>query len=91
MTWMRAFALAALALTAPDLAAQAPDAFLPDTATVTLAPDESGTRVGELIFRGGVSIAPDKAEIGGISSLEWHDDTLFAVTDDGRWMQLSID
>ena len=47
------------------------------------------TRVGQLIFRGGVEIAPDKANIGGISALEWHDGTLFAVTDEGHWMELT--
>jgi cyclophilin family peptidyl-prolyl cis-trans isomerase len=92
MTWNRAAAALALLLAAPALAKDpAPDAFLPDTATVELAKGEKDTRVGELIFRGGVEIAPDKAAIGGVSALEWHDEALFAVTDDGRWMELTID
>jgi cyclophilin family peptidyl-prolyl cis-trans isomerase len=86
MTWMRAIALA-LALIAAPLAAQAPDAFLPETAPADLG----ATEAGELQFRGGVEIFPDKADIGGISSLEWHGDTLVAVTDDGRWVELTIE
>lgn len=77
-----------LALAAVPAAAQAPDAFLPDTVPVQIDPAQAETQVGELIFRGGVEIAPDKADIGGISSLEWHGKALFAVTDDGRWMEL---
>ncbi len=88
---MRALAPLALALTAAPLAAQAPDAFLPMTSQAELEPGAPETRIGELIFRGGVEIAPDKADIGGISSLEWHEGALFAVTDDGRWMELAID
>jgi cyclophilin family peptidyl-prolyl cis-trans isomerase len=82
--------LSALLLAAP-LAAQAPDAFLPMTAPVTLAEGQAETKVGELVFRGGVEIAPDKADIGGVSSLTWHEGALFAVTDDGRWMEFELD
>ncbi|WP_296310608.1 esterase-like activity of phytase family protein [Erythrobacter sp.] len=82
---LRRLALAALALIAAPLSAQADDAFLPETAPTDLGAAE----VGVLTFRGGVEIFPDKAEIGGISSLEWHDGTLFAVTDDGRWVELT--
>lgn len=81
--------LAGLLLAAP-LAAQAPDAFLPMTAPAVLAEGETDTKVGELVFRGGVEIAPDKADIGGVSGLTWHDGALFAVTDDGRWMEFEI-
>lgn len=81
--------LAALMLAAP-LAAQAPDAFLPMTSPVTLAEGETDTRQGELVFRGGVEIAPDKADIGGVSGLTWHNGALFGVTDDGRWIEFSI-
>lgn len=77
----------ALALIAAPLAAEADDAFLPETAPADLGAAE----VGALAFRGGVEIFPDKADIGGISSLEWHGDSLFAITDDGRWMELSLD
>lgn len=92
MTWKShlplAFpALAALALLAAPLQAQQPDAFLPETAPAELGASEAGT----LVFRGGVEIFPDKADIGGISGLEWHGQSLFAVTDDGRWMELSIE
>lgn len=92
MTWTpnlasRSTALAALALIAAPLAAQADDAFLPETASADLGAAEAGV----LTFRGGVEIAPDKADIGGISSLEWHGDSLFAITDDGRWIELAID
>jgi cyclophilin family peptidyl-prolyl cis-trans isomerase len=86
-------ALAALMLAAPlaaPLSAQAPDAFLPMTTPVTLTEGENQTRAGELVFRGGVEIAPDKADIGGVSGLTWHDGALFAVTDDGRWMEFEI-
>lgn len=78
------------ALPAAPLAAQAPDAFLPMTAPVTLAEGQTDTKAGELVFRGGVEISPDKADIGGVSGLTWHDGALFAVTDDGRWMEFEI-
>lgn len=94
MTWLRApltpgLAIAALLLPVP-LAAQAEDAFLPMTGTVALAEGEPDLKVGELVFRGGVEIAPDKADIGGLSSLHWHEGTLFAVADDGRWLEMSL-
>ena len=91
MTLLRAFAPLALTLLSAPLAAQADDAFLPMTSQADLEPGNAEGTVGELIFRGGVEIAPDKADIGGISSLEWHDGALVAVTDDGRWMELTID
>ena len=88
MTWFRSLALAALAFALP---AQAQDEFFPQTTQVELDSANRDAEVGELIFRGGVEIAPDKAGIGGISGLEWHDDQLYAVTDDGRWMVLKPD
>ena len=84
---MRAFLALALALLAVPLAAQAPDAFLPETAPADLGAAEAD----QFQFRGGVEIFPDKADIGGISSLEWQGQSLFAITDDGRWMELTID
>ena len=87
MTWFRALALAALALLFTTPAA-AQDEFYPQTTQVELDPADRDAEVGELIFRGGVEIAPDKANIGGISGLEWRDGWLHAVTDDGRWMVL---
>lgn len=84
---LRRTALAALALIAAPLSAQADDAFLPETTPADIGAAEAGV----LTFRGGVEIFPDKADIGGISSLEWQDDTLFAITDDGRWIAITID
>lgn len=91
MTWFRTLTPAALALAhlvAVPAGAQ-DDAFYPLTAQVELDPANRDAEVGELIFRGGVEIAPDKANIGGISGLEWHDGQLHAVTDDGRWLVLT--
>jgi cyclophilin family peptidyl-prolyl cis-trans isomerase len=88
MTSFRTLALAAAAFALP---AQAQDEFFPQTTQVELDPANRDAEVGELIFRGGVEIAPDKAGIGGISGLEWHDGQLYAVTDDGRWMVLKPD
>jgi cyclophilin family peptidyl-prolyl cis-trans isomerase len=76
-----------LALAAP-LAAQT-ETFLPLTGPVELAQGEPDKEVGGLVFRGGVEIAPDKAGIGGISGLEWHDGQLYAVADDGRWLVMT--
>ncbi len=76
-----------LLLAAPVLAQT--DEFLPLTTPVDLATGEPDREVGELVFRGGVEIAPDKAGIGGISGLEWHDGRLYAVADDGRWLMLT--
>lgn len=92
MTWTSALPLIAAAVVPAMLAAQpAPDAFLPITSSADLGEGETGARVGELIFRGGVEITPDRARIGGISGLEWHDGVLFAVTDDGRWLEITPD
>ena len=96
MTWKPALPrLAALicgiATLAPSLAAQPVDAFLPETTPAALDPAAPEASIGALVFRGGVEIAPDKAAIGGISGLEWHDGTLMAVSDDGRWMEITTD
>lgn len=85
---MRAFLSALLLMLAAPLAAQS-ETFLPLTTPVELAPGEPEKEAGELVFKGGVEIAPDKARIGGISGLEWHDGQLYAVTDDGRWLVLT--
>lgn len=85
---MRAFLSALLLMLAAPLAAQS-ETFLPLTTPVELAPGEPDKDAGELVFKGGVEIAPDKARIGGISGLEWHDGQLYAVTDDGRWLVLT--
>ncbi|MDZ4138075.1 MAG: esterase-like activity of phytase family protein, partial [Erythrobacter sp.] len=68
---------------------QGQEEFLPLTTPTLLAEDAVDIGVGELIFRGGVEIAPDKAGIGGISGLDWHDGQLYAVSDDGRWLVLT--
>ena len=88
MTWFRTLILAAVAFAFP---VQAQDEFFPQTTQVEIDPANRDVEVGELIFRGGVEVAPDKAGIGGISGLEWHDGQLYAVTDDGRWMALRPD
>ncbi|MFN3862833.1 MAG: esterase-like activity of phytase family protein [Erythrobacter sp.] len=87
MTIRAALSALLIPLSAPALALS--DTFLPLTSPVELAAGEPDKQVGELIYRGGVEIAPDKAAIGGISGLEWHDGRLYAVTDDGRWMVLT--
>lgn len=87
---MRALALIAAACAVP-LAAHEDEEFFPATNPVELIAGEAETTVGELIFRGGVEITPDKAGIGGISGLEWHDGQLYAVADDGRWVVMTPD
>ena len=82
----RALLLALLAALAPALPVKAQEPFLPLTTPAELDAGNSDAEVGELIFRGGVEIAPDKAGIGGISGLEWYDGQLYAVSDDGRWL-----
>lgn len=103
MTWNRTFsALAtaiALAFAPSSAAAQEYTDILPLTVPVPLdESDPERTEVGELIYRGGVSIEPEFPEgednedrIGGISGLEWHEDALWAVADDGRWMRIVPD
>lgn len=93
MTFTRTLASAALTFAAlvSALPAQAQEEFLPETTQVELDPANRDVEVGELIFRGGVEIAPDKAGIGGISGLEWYEGRLYAVTDDGRWIVLKAD
>lgn len=86
---IRSLPVAILIALAAALPAQAEEAFLPLTNPVEFDAANSEAEVGELIFRGGVEIAPDKAGIGGISGLEWWDGKLHAVTDDGRWLVLT--
>lgn len=100
MTWMRTLAaLAALTLApalTPALLAQEYQDILPQTEPVALdAADPERTEVGELIYRGGLKIEPDieggEDKIGGVSGLEWFEDALWAVTDNGRWMRIVLD
>lgn len=62
------------------------------TEPVELDPNDAEvSEVGELVYRGGVMIEPGEEEIGGISSLEWHDGLLYAVSDDGKWLTIEPD
>jgi len=90
MTWKTTlFAVLALALATPG-AAQ--DDVLPLTEPIALDPANPETDgIGELNYRGGVVIEPGEYKIGGISGLEWHDDRLYAVLDDGRWLTIQPD
>ncbi|MEL7317536.1 MAG: peptidylprolyl isomerase [Pseudomonadota bacterium] len=74
------------------LAAQEVEDLLPQTEPVALnADDPAATEVGDLIYRGGLKIEPGEEKIGGISGLEWFEDALWAVSDDGRWMRIVTD
>jgi cyclophilin family peptidyl-prolyl cis-trans isomerase len=85
----RSIALLALVLGLAPLAAQ--QDYLPATTPATLAEGDGAGEAGELLFRGGIAIEPDTARIGGISGLEWHDERLHAVADDGRWLAITLD
>ena len=100
MTWKpaslapAAVLAAALTLGLPlsPLAAQEIEDFLPQTEPVAFDDaDSQRSEVGELIYRGGLKIEPGEEEIGGISGLEWFEDALWAVTDDGRWLRIVPD
>lgn len=81
--------MAALPTAAP---AAAQDDILPQTQPVELNPgDPSQQEIGDLIYRGGVVIEPGEEDIGGISGLEWHDDRLYAVGDNGKWLTITPD
>lgn len=72
------------------LAAQ--DDIFAITAPVALDPAAPAREdLGEMIYRGGVVIEPGEEGIGGISSLEWHEDRLYAVSDDGHWLTIQPD
>lgn len=74
------------------LAASAQDDIFAETQPVVLnTQDPEQTQVGELIFRGGLEIAPGEDDIGGISGLTWQGDRLFAVGDDGHWFAIEPD
>lgn len=94
MTW-RHFLAAALftgaSLGAP-LPALAQDDIFAETQPLVLNPQDAGqTQIGELIYRGGLEIAPGEDDIGGISGLTWHDERLYAVGDDGHWFAIEPD
>ena len=93
MTWIRpTLAAFALATTLGASTALANESIMPQTLTVELYPsDPENDRIGELIYRGGVTIEPGDEEIGGVSGLEWWGGELYAVTDDGRWLIMAPD
>lgn len=70
----------------------AQDEIFAETRPVSLNPQDSDQiELGELIFRGGLDIAPGEDDIGGISGLTWVQDRLFAVSDDGHWLSIEPD
>lgn len=72
--------------------AAAQDEIFAETTPVALNAQEPGIEdVGGLIFRGGLEIAPGDEDIGGISGLTWHEDRLYAVSDDGHWLTIEPD
>lgn len=82
------FALAAAAA----VPAAAQDDIFVITEPVDLDPaNPEMQEVGELIYRGGVVIEPGEEEIGGISGLDWYEDRLYAVSDDGKWLTIQPD
>lgn len=94
MTWndiAKTILAAALAL-GLSVSASAQEEIFAETQPVVLTPDEpSSDVVGELLFRGGLEIAPGEEEIGGISGLTWHEDKLYSVSDDGHWLTIEPD
>ncbi len=63
--------------------------FFPLTVPVPLSEaDPNAIETGDLVYRGGLKIEPGEEKVGGISGLEWHDDALWAVSDDGRWLRI---
>ena len=89
MTWKLPL-FAALAVLAVPASAQ--DDIFAITEPVALDPaDPDREDVGELIYRGGVVIEPGEERIGGISGLTWHEDRLYAVSDDGHWLTIKPD
>jgi hypothetical protein len=48
-------------------------------------------RVGELIYRGGLSLKSSNKDFGGISGIRlWNEDTVLAVGDAGSWMSFKL-
>lgn len=86
------YAIPALALVFLTPAVAAQDEILPQTLPVPLnETDPQVAEIGDLIYRGGLKIEPGEDKIGGISGLEWHDNALWAVSDDGRWWKIVPD
>lgn len=96
MTWravlFAASTLCALAITGAPAPVSAQDDIFVITQPVPLnASDPEAESVGDLIYRGGLVIEPGEEGIGGISSLEWHEDRLYAVSDGGQWLTIEPD
>ena len=65
-----------------------------DTEIVAVLLDESDperTRVGDLVYRGGLHIPRMGQNIGGLSGLRWDAESgrLLAITDDARWVWMT--
>lgn len=98
MTWndcvrtLLALALALALSIGLSLPASARDEIFAETTPVALNLDDRDQEgVGQLIYRGGLDIAPGDEDIGGISGLTWHEDRLYAVSDDGHWLTIEPD
>ncbi|MEO1219983.1 MAG: peptidylprolyl isomerase [Pseudomonadota bacterium] len=75
-----------------SVSASAQEEIFVETQPVKLIEQEPEIdQIGELIFRGGLEIAPGEEDIGGISGLTWVEDRLYAVTDDGHWLSIEPD
>lgn len=89
---MRAMLLAALLAACSPLAAQAP---IPDqwrAIAVEAAPvDFPQTRVGALVFRGGLDLNSRDALFGGLSGIEvLEDGRMLAISDAGQWFEARL-
>lgn len=88
----RTFAPLALCFLALPQHVLAQEDIWAETEPVPLNPqDPDASEVGELIYKGGIKVDPGEENIGGISGLEWHEDALWAVSDDGRWIRIVPD
>jgi cyclophilin family peptidyl-prolyl cis-trans isomerase len=85
-----ALALALGTLLPPWQPVRAQEEVLPATEAVDLVPGSREAEIGELIYRGGIAIAPEGG-IGGLSALTWHEGALHAVSDEGRWLTIAPD
>ncbi|MEP3051579.1 MAG: esterase-like activity of phytase family protein [Erythrobacter sp.] len=63
-----------------------------NTLTVQIDPnDPDNQEIGELTYLGGLELEPGADDIGGISGLEWSDNRLFAIADNGKWLAMTLD
>lgn len=90
MTWKTTLLACFALIIGTPLAAQ--DDAIPDTQPIELDPSQPEREdFGKLSYRGGLVIEPGEYDIGGISGLTWHEDRLYAVIDDGRWLAITPD